>query len=254
MANYASIEYFLMIPKILEISLFWFMAYKMWKEKQSTLGKIFAISFIVWTFYTMADVIMWTTAANNPTWLIIDNIIRDIQVSSAVVFAYLIFIATQIIIHGTKGISRLKCFIVGILSVIAIIGLIIVDRIDVYDLNDNLLTDPNLWDTVAMVSIQPNISMWTVVFMIFPLVIFVYSAFTLVWLIHTSINDAQLKKKMYFLIIGIILIPVGILYFTLVLGIENVSNFATSALGRILWMLSPIFIWRSQRSSSQEKY
>lgn len=249
MANYESIEYYLIIPKIIEISMFWFMAYKIRKDKRSTLSNVFAIAFITWTFYTMADMIMWITAANSETWLLIDNIIRDVQVSSAVVFSYLIFLATEIIIHGSKGLNKRKLIIVGIVSFCVIIGLIIVDRIDVYDVNNELLSVSN-WDSAEVVVIAPNISPWTVGFMTFPFIIYLYSIITLIHLIRSNIKESELKRKMYFLIIGIVLIPLGILYFTFVLGIDGFYNFWTATFGRLCWMFAPIFIWLSQQKST----
>ena len=87
--------------------------------------------------------------------------------------------------------------------------------------------------------------------MIYPLAIFVYSIITLIILVRNKIEDPVLKKRMYYLIIGVTLIPVGILYFTTVLGIENFYNFWTASAGRLTWISAPILIWFSQQKKEK---
>jgi hypothetical protein len=250
MATYATVEYWLIIPKIIEIAMFWFLAYKFFTGKKTALYKTFALTFIVWTFYTMADLVMWITAANSETWLMIDNRIRDIQILSAVITAFLVFLDTEIIVHGYKGFNRKKIYIIFGISIIIAVFIILIDSISIFDSNDNLL-DPSEWHSGEIIYVQPNISLLMVILMIYPLAIFGYSVVTLIILVKNKIEDPELKKRMYFLIIGVILIPVGILYFTTVLGIENFYNFWTAAAGRLTWICAPILIWISQQKKEK---
>ncbi|MHA1521064.1 MAG: hypothetical protein ACTSRK_12850, partial [Promethearchaeota archaeon] len=61
--SYATIEYLTAIPKLIEISLFWILGVKIYKSQRTKLNTVYAISFFVWTLYTMSDLIMWITAA-----------------------------------------------------------------------------------------------------------------------------------------------------------------------------------------------
>ncbi|MHA1674196.1 MAG: hypothetical protein ACTSYI_11290, partial [Promethearchaeota archaeon] len=123
LANYATIEYITAIPKLIEISLFWILGAKIYRSKRTKLNTVYAISFFVWSLYTMSDLIMWVSAANSPTWLIIDNVIRDIQVISAVVFAFLIYFSTQIVVKGYNGLNWKQVYIMA--SIFLIIAILV---------------------------------------------------------------------------------------------------------------------------------
>ncbi|TFH30900.1 MAG: hypothetical protein E4G98_01170 [Promethearchaeota archaeon] len=246
LATYATIEYLTAIPKLIEISLFWILGVKIYRSKRTKLNTIYAISFFIWTLYTMSDLIMWITAANSPTWLIIDNVIRDIQVISAVIFAFLIYFSTQIVVKGYNGLNWKQIYIMASIFLMIAVLVALVDRLDVYDANNQLL-DPSQWDTEPIVVISPNMGWKTMILMGIPLILYVQSVIALFKLIRDHVDDVGLKYQMYNLIVGIALIPIGILYFAVVLSIPNWYNIVVITIGRSLWIAAPIFIWRSQQ-------
>ena len=76
--------------------------------------------------------------------------------------------------------------------------------------------------------------------------------FLLIKLVITEVEEPSMKKTMLYLTFGIILIPIGIIYFTTVLGIDNFYNFWTVTLGRGFWILAPILIWKSQQDPQKQ--
>ncbi len=247
-ANYATIEYLTAIPKLIEISLFWILGVKIYRSKHTKLNTVYAISFFIWTLYTMSDLIMWITAANSETWLVVDNVIRDIQVISAVIFAFLIYFSTQIVVKGYNGLKWKQIYIVAFLFLVIAIMVAVVDRLDVYDANNQLL-DPSEWDSAPLVIISPNMGWETMILMGIPLALYVQSVIALFKLIRDHVDDAELKNRMYNLIAGIVLIPAGILYFAVVLSNPDWYNIVMITIGRCLWIAAPIFIWRSQKKN-----
>ncbi|MHA1522504.1 MAG: hypothetical protein ACTSRK_20235 [Promethearchaeota archaeon] len=237
LANYATIEYLTAIPKLIEISLFWILGVKIYKSQRTKLNTVYAISFFVWTLYTMSDLIMWITAA-----------IRDIQVISAVIFAFLIYFSTQIVVNGYNGLKWKQIYIVAFIFLIIAVLVAVVDRLDVYDANNQLL-DPSEWDSALLVVISPNMGWQTMLLMGFPLTLYVQSVIALFKLIRDHVEDVDLKKRMYNLIAGIVLIPAGIIYFAVVLSNPDWYNIVMITIGRSLWIAAPIFIWRSQKKN-----
>lgn len=246
LATYATIEFLTAIPKIIEISMFWILGIKIYRSKRTKLNSVYALAFFVWTLYTMSDLIMWITAANSPTWFIIANAVRDVQVISAVVFAFLIYFSTQIIVHGYQGLNWKHIRIIAAIFFVNAILIAVVDKLEVFDANNNLLPQSQ-WDTAPLVVVSPNITWKTILLMAIPLSLYIQSVIALLKLIHQHVDDHALKKRMLNLIIGIILIPTGIVYFATVLGIPNLYNIVMITIGRSLWIAAPIFIWRSQQ-------
>ncbi|MHA1775588.1 MAG: hypothetical protein ACTSWC_02370 [Promethearchaeota archaeon] len=245
-AIYNLIEYLTEFPKLIEISLFWILGIKIYHADKSKLNITYTISFFVWTLYTLADLIMWITAANDETWFFIDNIIRDIQVVAAVVFAFLIFFSTQIVVKGYQGLNWKQIYIVGSIFLAIAISIALIDKLVIKDPEGNLL-DPSKWNSEPLVIVSANISLVTMILMAFPLILYIHSIWMLVRLISHKVDDKNLRKRMFNLIIGISLIPIGIVYFAIVLAIPGIYNAFMVIIGRIFWILAPIFIWKSQK-------
>ncbi|MHA1584267.1 MAG: hypothetical protein ACTSVU_01300 [Promethearchaeota archaeon] len=250
MVNYASIEYWLEIPKIIEILIYWVIAYKFFK-KGYKLSKTYSLALIVWSCYTASDLIMWITAANSPTWLIIDNIIRDIQIFAAYGFAFLIYLTTRMIISGLKGLNKKRTLVIFITFLILCIVFVILDRLDVYDANGNLLPQ-NQWATASVVVVQPNITLLTGSLMVIPFTLYIYSIILLSKVMRKNTEDQDLHRRMLMLILGICLIPLGVLYFAIVLGIPSIYNIATASFGRLIWIAGALLIWFSQKEEKKE--
>ena len=251
MVNYDPIEYILLIPKIIEILMFVFLAIKIYRSKDYILNKIYCYAFLTWTLYTLSDIIMWSNGANSITWLFIANRFRDLQVIAATIFAFLMYFSTRIIIVGYKGLNKKKIISLFIIFLIIAILLAITDSLDVYD-GDGILLTSDEWESADLVVVSPNIGIVTAILMMVPLFLYIVSVVSLIKLVKTKIEDPDLKKRMNYLIVGISLIPIGVIYFAIILGFPNIYNAFTGILGRIIWIIAPIFVWLSQRQKKIE--
>ncbi len=245
---YESIEFWLEIPKLIEIGFFWFLAVRIYNLKKTDLNKLFMIAFLTWSIYTICDLIMWITAANSPTWFIIDNRLRDLQLISAYAFSYMIFYASQLIKSGKKGIKKNMMLIIAGIYLMCAIAFVATDELEITDGVGNVL-DPNVWATAPVIVVSPNISLISALFMAIPLILYGVSVATLIRVINQIDDDPALRKRMIYLIIGICLIPLGIIYFAIVLSDPSLYNFWVAFIGRMIWAFSPVFVWRSQKKS-----
>ncbi len=251
MVNYDPIEYILLIPKVIEILMFVYLAIKIYRSKDYILNKIYCYAFLTWTLYTLSDIVMWSNGANSVTWLFVANRFRDLQMIAATLFAFLMYFSTRIIIVGYKGINKRKIILIFSIFLVIAILLAITDNLAVYDGNGNPLPS-NEWETADSVVVSPNIGPITAILMMFPLLLYIISVVSLIKLVKTKMEDLDLKKRMNYLIVGISLIPIGIIYFAIVLGVPNIYNAYTGILGRTIWIIAPIFIWLSQRQKKIE--
>ncbi|MHA1763883.1 MAG: hypothetical protein ACTSYC_09040, partial [Promethearchaeota archaeon] len=82
--------------------------------------------------------------------------------------------------------------------------------------------------------------------MLFPTILYILSIISLNRVKKRS-NDQALKARMNRLIIGIALVPIGIIYFAIILGLGIVTDtIIWFTLGRLVWILGSIFILSSQ--------
>ncbi|MHA1672277.1 MAG: hypothetical protein ACTSYI_01490, partial [Promethearchaeota archaeon] len=160
--------------------------------------------------------------------------------------AFLIYFSTQIVVKGYNGLNWKQVYIMASIFLIIAILVAVVDRLDVYDANNNLL-DPSEWDSAPLVVISPNMGWKTMILMGIPLILYVQSVVSLFRLIRNHVEDTELKNRMYNLIVGISLIPTGVIYFAVVLSNPDWYNIVMITIGRSLWIAAPIFIWRSQK-------
>jgi len=247
--SYETIEYWLEIPKLIEIGFFWFLGIRIWNLKKNDLNKLFMIAFFVWSIYTICDLVMWITAANSTTWLFIDNRLRDLQLISAYTFSFLIYYAAQLIKSGKKGMKKTQTLIIAGIYLVCAIAFVATDKLEITDGAGNIL-DPNLWATAPVIVVSPNITLISAVFMAIPLILYGLSVATLIKVINQIDEDPKLRKRMINLIIGICLMPAGIIYFAIVLSDASLYNFWIALIGRIIWIMSPVFIWQSQKKSN----
>jgi hypothetical protein len=249
MVTYNPVEYFILIPKIVEYIMFLILAIKTYRMKDYIVNKVIGLAFFVWTFYTFSDLIQWITGANSITMLAIANGIRDVQIFAAMIFAYLIFLDTEIIKFGEGGIDKKKLKIILGVYIILTILLVATESLYVADVTDpeKLPLPPELWETTAMIEVTSNLSLITAILMVFPLILYAKSISTLYKIAKKSQPDN--KRKMIQLIVGITLIPVGIIYFAIVIGIglTFILQIIFYSTGRFFWVSAAFIIWNSQR-------
>ncbi len=198
-----------------------------------------------WNIYTISDLIIWTHGADSVLMLQVVNVVRDIQIFAAITFAYLIYIATQIIEHSVKAINRKKIIIVG--TIFYVLGILMITNESIYVRNvEGNVLPPSEWESASMVIVATNINLFFGALMLFPTILYILSIMSLNRVKKGTDNQA-LKVRMNRLIIGISLLPIGIIYFATILGLGIVTNtIIWFTLGRLIWIMGSIFILSSQ--------
>ena len=158
----------------------------------------------------------------------------------------MIFYAAQLIKSGKAGIKKNMMLIIAGIYLVCAIAFVATDKLEITDGAGTVL-DPSLWATAPRIVVSPNISLISALFMAIPLILYGISVATLIKVINQIDNDPKLRKRMINLIIGICLIPLGIIYFAIVLSDPRLYNFLVAFIGRMIWAFSPVFIWWSQK-------
>ncbi len=251
MVNYYPIEYWVLIPKIIEVIVFVILGMKINKAQKYAVNRIYCTAFLSWAAFTLTDCIIWITGANSDLWFSVANILRDFQMGLGIIVGYLIFLSSQVIIHGTLGVKDNPKFviIVFIICIIIAILLILYDGLSITDLQGNLL-DSSEWETVEYVRVSTNINLISTVLFIFPLVLYGHAIFILAGLAKKQENKEK-KTKMNYLIFGNSLLAIGMIYFIIVLGI-GWQDMISITIGHVIWSLSPVFIWMSKIQEKKE--
>ncbi len=247
--NYPTVEYYRLPFKIIAIIMFLILAIKMIQIKKNTLNYLFCFAFLSWTLYLIADSIIMVTAANSSTWFSIGGILRDLTIITAMLTAFLIFLATAIVLKSEKALSKQFYIITFIICILLIILLIPIDSIQIV-VNEELISPSELPPLSGETKVDIDFKWYAGLIAFAPTGIYIYAIVKLTKLTLNSSFSPQLKKRMLDLTIGIGLLAIGILYFVFLnlFGIYSILNVG----GHILWTISPILIWNSQKG--QEKY
>lgn len=240
--TYPTMEYWLLIPKILNCFLFAILSIKILKIRKYIVNKLFFTAFILWAFYILGESIIYLTGANSEAMLHFANIFRDLQMIAIFFVAYSMFYATNVIRFGESSIDRKKMKIVLGILFGCLIPLIIIDKLEVLnELGEVITVFPPTGEIHVFADLHPLV----VVFSIFPLILYIMSLIDL-RKIAKSANDPLKKKKLYYLLFGISLLPCGIIFF-IVINALSIYSILTSSFGHILWAMAPVFVWIGER-------
>jgi hypothetical protein len=240
---YPSFEYWILIPKMLEITLFLFLSVKMFKLHDYTLNRLLALSFLVWGIYIITDSFMYITAANSMQWYNIIQVVRDFSMYLAFLMAFLIYISVKIVKEGEMTLKRPQTIIIFVLFIILAIMMNINDTLVVINSNKDIL-NPETFPPNEPIQVVYQITPWLIISSAVPILMYLYSVAILAkFAVQTT--DLKYKTKMLNMAIGIFMIPFGMLYFIFI-GLFIVPNFLLVSIGHIIWMIAPILIWKSQ--------
>jgi hypothetical protein len=241
---YPSFEFWLLIPKGIEIILFLVLAFKISAHQKYTLNKLFSAALFVWGVYIIIDSIVWITAANSDQAYNIVRYLRDISIYLAISMSFLVFLTSKVIQQGENVLKSKSVMIVGITFVIFAI---------LFNLNDDLVVINQIGGIIEPINFPPEepvqviyqITPWTIAGSLIPLLTYFYSVGILI-IIAKKTAEKSSVLKMWKIIFGISMIPSGMIYFIL-LGLFATPDIITASIGHIIWMLAAIFIWLSQK-------
>jgi hypothetical protein len=250
MAVYSPMDYYLMIPKVVEVFCFFVSGLIIYRKQKYLLNHLFGIAMWSWAVYTSADFIIWTNAANSELWFQICNVIRDIQLFAGIVFAYLIYVVSELIEHSTSGLNRKVVFSVGLLFLV--IGFVMVfQETLVIKGGDNVILTPDQWDSGEYVYVTTDMNILFIILMIFPLFLY-FSAVNSLNNVKKNMKENTQKSKINKMIVGILLIPTGTIYFALIMTFGTGSEYTLFFLGRGIWIAASLFILSSQLDKKQK--
>ncbi|MHA1897950.1 MAG: hypothetical protein ACTSU2_11195 [Promethearchaeota archaeon] len=248
---YSPIEYWLYIPKIIEMSINLFLGIKICRSKKYIVNKIFGSALLVWIIYTASDMIIWTRAADSIVMNNISNVVRDVQIFAATIFAYLIYFGSRVIKTGLKALKIWKMVMIFVVYMVVAGLMAISERIVVKGESGQEL-EPSEWLPNAHVIITGDINVLFMVLMVLPLVLYIMAVVTL-WGVRKRSSSEEARRKMLYLTLGIILIAVGIIYFAVIFAL-NVNSYLIFwyTMGRVFWVSASILIWLSQGGKDEE--
>lgn len=245
MPIYDPVEYWLYIPKLIEIFCFFVTGVIIYRKKDYVVNKLFGYTMWSWNIYTISDLIIWTHGADSILMLKVVNAIRDIQIFAAITVAFLIYFAAQVIEHSLKAINKKKIIIIGIIFYALGLLMILNESIYIRDLEGNVLS-PTEWESSPMVIVATDMNLFFGALMLFPAFLYIMSIISLNR-IRKRMDNVSLKKRTNRLIIGVSLLPIGLIYFAIILGLGIVMNtIIWFTIGRFIWILCSIFILSSQ--------
>ncbi|WP_457556924.1 hypothetical protein [Candidatus Harpocratesius sp.] len=225
-----------------------FSAYKVYKKQNSTLNKCFATSFVAWAGFNFFDIIVLYIAPISYTAFIIAQIFWRIQLLMLFILTYFTY-NTACIIQSSSYIMKEKKQLLLQISILTVsfIILAIFSNISIQNTSGaplDLVTDLPPQEEFI---VKDVFGVFAVIFIV-PLSFYLIASFRL-GIIAKSIKNKELKRKVIFTIIGNLLIPIGLIYF-LIRDIFWDATILNTALGQVIFIFSPIFIFLSQRSKS----
>jgi hypothetical protein len=234
----------------MNILLFLILGIKIYRVRHYILNQLFCGIFLFWSLYTLTDVIIYTTAANNELAYNIAIIFWYLQNLCASWICLLILYASNVIRESSSSIetSHIPLNII----IFTILGLIIslFSQIVILDETKTMIAI-NQASTAETVNIQALLDLPALIASIFLLCLYLFAVVRLIPTIkHTS--TPIIKRKMIQLICGMMLLPLGMIYF-IVQSQLGFYGFWEIFIGHFMWMLSPIIIWESQRKKDTSK-
>ncbi len=250
MAVYSPNDYYLMIPKIVEVVCFFVSGLIIYRKQKYLLNHLFGIAMWSWMVYTSADFIIWTNAANSMLWFQICNIIRDIQLFAGIIFAYLIYVVSELIEHSASGINKKVVASVGLVFFVIGIVMVLQETLVIKNGAGAVLT-PDQWDSSDFVHVTTDMNLLFLILMGFPLMLYLAAVYSLNN-VKKSMKDNIQKSKINRMIIGILLIPTGTLYFALIMTFGTGNEYPLFFFGRAIWIAASLFILSSQMDKKQK--
>lgn len=244
-----AVEYWIMVPKILDFLLSFIIAIKVLRLRPDyILNRIYCVALLAWSGYMLGDVVIWVSAPYSEFLYDLGNLLRDLQMICVISMGFLIYNSQKIINQGASTIINLRFFLEAILFLTVMVWLVIIDGVDVLDASGNVVPKDQLPLNEPGFHAAPRITAMTAILSIFPIAFYVYALLSQSWIIRTKIKEPELKRRMIRLTLGLACIPVGIIYF-IVQTIFGWYNFAVIFFGYVPWTLAPFLILSSQQNS-----
>ncbi len=243
------LEYVLIFPKLVASALFLMVAIKIYaSNKKYLLNRIFLLTFLSFSLYLLLDIFVYIFAPYSATMLLIANIVFKIQLFILTLYMYMLFLASLIVKNGSESMQSKRVWIIGGILLVLMVFICIFKIIVVLDSNGEVITDlPPVTSGFKATNATGEGYSDILVLLItgFPLLLDVYTIVLFTQVKNGLQSNDPARKQMVYFIIGIILIPAGLIYFILQ-GMIAFNSYPSIILGYAIWIASPFFIWKSQ--------
>ncbi|QEE18058.1 hypothetical protein DSAG12_03896 [Promethearchaeum syntrophicum] len=236
------VRVWLIIPKMFVAMMFLFFAFRIKRESNYLLNKIFFFAFLSWAIFSTFDSFSFTFAPASYTSFLICSVLWAIQKVMLNLYSGLVYNASNIITHGELRVKKKKYQFVEItLLLISTVLMIIEAPLQVLDENKDVI-DPKTLPPSGVFTSAEGFSVISAIASAIPFIFYIIATVNLSKTIKKT-EDRVSKKKMLGLVIGIDLIPIGLLYFMFKSLLFQTYSLWTSMIGQIFLFVSPILIF-----------
>ena len=231
------------IVKVFESLLYVFAAKKIYEIGKYIVNKMFALNFLIWAAYLISDALIMTFGVASPEIFQFANIMHKLQLIMAVGNAVIMYRCSEIVLHSVRNMEaktvaiRMVIFLVVSIAIFANVELGVIDtQTDMPIPPRDLPSDLNVM--VVIIYRDPIVSYLTLPI---PILMYILAVLKL-YSITKSETDEINKKKMMYVLLGMLLIPVGYVYFFIVTSLVQNLSFGVRMIGHLFWASSPILI------------
>ncbi len=240
------VRIWLIIPKMFTAIMFLYFAFRIKRESDYLLNKIFFFAFLSWAIYSTFDSFSFTFAPASYTSFIICSVLWALQKVMLNIYSGLVYNASNLITHGELRVKKKKYQFVEItLLLISTVLMIIEAPLQVLDENKEVI-DPTTLPPSGLFSSAEGFSVISAIASAIPLIFYIIATINLSKIIKKT-EDCVSKKKMLVLVIGIDLIPIGLLYFMFKNLLFHEYSIWSSMIGQMFLLISPILIFWALR-------
>ncbi len=231
-----------MFIKIFVASFFFFMSVRVKKKNPKyILNRFFSWAFISWGLYVLIDAFVYIILPLGETQWYIAQVLYGIEYDFLFSYAFLLLNAVKIIRGGSVVLRNKKQLFFELFFLVAFATLIIaVTRAGVL-VGENLIPPSELPLAQGAFTLTEGVVPMTLIGSAIPFLFYGYAVYLLIGVIKEA-GDPETKRKMKLMVIGILLIPVGILYFVFRGMTSDEFSIGSSIIGQLFFISAPIFI------------
>ncbi len=240
----------LILIKILVAGFFIYSALRTHKKSRSILNSCFASAFFAWALYNILDVIVLFISPLSYSAFITGQILWRLQTLMIFVYTFFIYNTASIIQSGEFVMkSKSRNLMQGGFLALGYVFIAIFASISIEESATDRVLNPltELPPTVSY-TIRNGFGVNAIAFII-PIAFFLLASYHLIK-VAQAFDGTAMKQRVYFTLLGNLMIPLGLVYF-LLRGILVETTLFNSILGQVFFLLSPIFILIAQKSATQ---
>lgn len=239
------VRVWLIFPKLLVAAAYLTFGTIIYRKRDYVLNKVFFAAFVSWAVYNGLDAFSNTFAASSVTWFRACSIMWTIQMFALYAYAFLIWQAARIIKESEWGLNNRLVVTVFVVFMVLAGVLAWTAPLQVLDEAGTPIPPGDLPPAGAF-QVTEVFNAWTVLLSLVPFVAYFLAAYHILGVLR-KVDDRARKRRMIFILVGIMLVPLGALYFMFRSLFFPVYSLGSSLVGQAFFLGAPVFIYLSQR-------